>query len=193
MAKLYFKYGTMNSAKTAELLMTLHRYQSEGKSTYVILSSLDSRENGLIKSRAIKEELVPDKLLPPLETKEKLYKELEKQKVNVILIEEAQFLDPEQVEALRLITLNCDIPVICYGLKSDFKGELFPASAKLFAIGDSFTEIKTICRYCDRKANFNLKIDDNENPVFEGDSISPGYSFHPVCSYHFYSLRSEYC
>ena len=170
MAKLYFKYGAMGSSKTANALITKFNYEERGMKVWLIKPSIDDRDGAnAVKSRiglyAEAYVVTPDKDL------------IEEYKnhsdINVIIADECQFLTPEQIDGLRTIVDEYDIPVLCFGLRTDFLTHLFPGSRRLFEVADSISEIKTICT-CGKKAIINARIDENGKIVTEGDQILIG-------------------
>lgn len=192
MAKLYFKYGTMNSSKSAQLLMTAYNYKSQGKEVIALKPSVDTRwKTGEITSRALDFTLkchlvdVEDRLTEILKVEES------NTKIHAILVAEAQFLTKKHVEELASIVDVENIPVICFGLKNSYiKGKLFDGSAALLYYADSIEEIKTICQYCEKKAIMNMLVR-NRKPVYKGDPIVIGdikadeSYFVPVCRKHY--------
>ncbi len=170
MAKLYFKYGAMGSSKTANALITKFNYEERGMKVWLIKPSIDDRDGAnAVKSRiglyAEAYVVTPDI---------NLIEEYEKQKdINVIIADECQFLTPKQIDGLRTIVDEYDIPVLCFGLRTDFLTHLFPGSRRLFEVADSISEIKTICT-CGKKAIINARIDENGKIVTEGDQILIG-------------------
>lgn len=171
MAKLYFKYGAMGSSKTAQALITKFNYEERGMKVWLIKPSIDDRDGrDVTKSRiglfaysaAIdKSESIMDKFIP------------EKSDVNVIIADECQFFTAEQVDDLRKIVDDYDIPVLCFGLRTDFLSHLFEGSRRLFEVADSIAEIKTICD-CGSKATVNARLDANMNVVTEGSQVMIG-------------------
>lgn len=170
MAKLYFKYGAMGSSKTANALITKFNYEERGMKVWLIKPSVDDRDGAnAVKSRiglyAEAYVVTPDKDL------------IEEYKnhndIDVIIADECQFLTPEQIDGLRRIVDLYDIPVLCFGLRTDFLTHLFPGSRRLFEVADSISEIKTICT-CGKKAIINARIDENGKVVTEGDQILIG-------------------
>ena len=156
MAKLYFRYGAMNSAKTLNLLAVSHNYKSQGKKCLILKPDLDNRfSQSKIVSRSGLSEVCdilvksPSDLLPILKGGDA---------IDCILVDEAQFLSESVVDTLRSIATNNNIPVICYGLRTDFQTKLFPGSKRLLELSDSIEEIKTTCVRCNRKAIFNMRI-----------------------------------
>ncbi len=153
MAKLYFRYGTVGSAKTLNLVAVAHNYKQQGKKVLLMKPELDTRfGKESIKSRAGLE-MQADLLLK--EGTDLL--SYDYTGLSCILVDEAQFLSATLIEALRLITLNSDIPILCYGLRTDFRGRLFEGSKRLFELADSIEEVKATCHFCNRKSVFNIK------------------------------------
>lgn len=153
MAKLYFRHGTVGSAKTLNLLAVAHNYRSQGKKVLLMKPNLDTRfgrEN--IKSRAGLS-MEADLLIESLSSMQGV----DYSGVHCILVDEAQFLSAEVIDELRRITLDYSIPVICYGLRTDFKTFLFEGSKRLMELADSIEEVKATCYYCNRKSIMNLK------------------------------------
>ena len=149
MPKLYFRYGTMGSSKTANLIMTAVNYQSLGRVVTVIKPSIDTRSGDCVSSRCGMEFPV-DQVLRPEETI------ITKDSSSAILVDEAQFLSEKQVEQLR--TLSHELPVICYGLRTDYRTRMFPGSKRLLELADSIEEVKMLCGQCERKAIHNVKF-----------------------------------
>ena len=177
MAKLHFKYGTMSSGKTLQLLVTAHNYERQRKKVLIIKPEVDTRFGyGMVKTR-IGMERKADVLL-----QEDPHIFNIPDNTSCILVDEAQFLSIEWVNHLRAISTEYDIPVICFGLKADFKSNLFPSSKRLLEIADSIEELKTVCSYCTRKATQNMKFV-NGKPTTEGPSIELGAEekYQPVC------------
>ncbi len=154
MPKLYFRYGTMNSSKTANLLMVAHNYRTQGKTAILIKPQIDTR-NGLetIKSRAFSHKVDVDIILNPDMNEIKIGEHVVP---DCILVDEAQFLSVENVNALR--NLPYDIPIMCYGLRTDYRSKLFEGAKRLMEIADSIEEIKTVCVHCNKKAIINAKF-----------------------------------
>ena len=185
MAKLYFRYGTMDSAKTMNLLAVAHNYRQQGKKVALLKPRLDDRFGGrVIASRSGLEKPV-DLLLednsvldPPF------FADLD-----CVLVDEAQFLSVDVIEQLRALTRSHNVPVICYGLRTDFRTRLFPGSRRLFELADSIEEVKVTCQYCNRKAIFNMRLVDGE-PTQVGDQIELGSNerYAPTC-HHCYVDR----
>ena len=153
MAKLYFRHGTVSSAKTLNLLAVAHNYRTQGKQVVLIKPALDDRFGSeMIRSRAGIEQAADIKVLADTQINRKEF-----QGVSCILVDEAQFLSAAVVEQLRDLAVDMNIPVICYGLRADFRTKLFEGAARLFELADSIEEIKTTCAFCNRKAVTNLK------------------------------------
>ena len=168
MAKLYFRYGAMNSGKTALLLQAAHNYEERGMEVLIIKPTIDSKGDDHLVSRIGLTRKV-DKLLAP---KDDIFKYVKKLKRNIkcVLVDEAQFLEKEQVDELMHIVVKLNIPVICYGLRSDFKTNGFPGSTRLLELAHTIEEMKTICS-CGRKAMFNARKV-NEKFVFDGEQVA---------------------
>ena len=170
MAKLYFKYGAMGSSKTANALITKFNYEERGMKVWLIKPSIDVRDGAdVVRSRiglSSKADIItPDK---------DLYAEYQSHlDCHVIITDECQFFTPAQIDQLRLIVDKLNIPVLCYGLRTDFLTHLFPGSSRLFEVADSITEIKTICE-CGKKAIVNARIDGAGKIVTEGGQILIG-------------------
>jgi thymidine kinase len=195
MAKLYFRYGTVNSAKTLNLLAVAHNYRQQGKAVLLIKPELDTRFGREVIHTRAGLELQADVLAPsvgllPLQALDDIV---------CLLVDEAQFLAPEQIDQLHQIahsavspTAPNGIPVICYGLRADFRRELFPASKRLLELADSIEEVKTTCHYCLQKATFNLKLCDGR-ATFTGPSVELGCEekYLPVCGRCYAGKKAE--
>ena len=168
MAKLYFRYGSMNSGKSTILMQVAHNYEERGMHVAVLKPGIDTKAESKIQSRIGLEREV-DHLIQKEENVYELFKNIE-EKPNAIIVDEAQFLETEQVDQLMEIVVKLNIPVICYGLRTDFKTEGFPGSTRLLEIAHTLEEMKTICR-CGAKAMFNLRMVNGE-PVFEGEQVA---------------------
>lgn len=177
MAKLYFKHGTMNSSKSAQLIMTAHNYMSQGKDIIVLKPSRDTRwDQDKVVSRAIQYKLpchlVDDESI--IDKIDRITFEKGIKNIHAILIDEAQFLKTKHIEELVTIVDEYNIPVICFGLKNSYvKGELFEGSRALLYYADKIEEIKTVCKYCDRKSTMNLRVV-NGKPVYSGQPVVIG-------------------
>lgn len=178
MAKLYFRYGTMDSAKTMNLLAVAHNYRQQGKRVALLKPRLDNRFGGaVIASRSGLQKPVDLLLEDDTQLDPPFFADLD-----CVLVDEAQFLAPRIIEQLRSLTLTQKVPVICYGLRTDFKTRLFPGSKRLLELADSIEEIKVTCQFCNRKAIMNLRLVDGEATA-EGAQVQLGGndSYAPVC------------
>ena len=171
MAKLYFKYGAMGSSKTANALITRFNYQERNMKVWLIKPSIDDRDGANVIRSRIGLEAVADVITPDADIFS-LFEENHRD-ADVIITDECQFFTPEQIDQLRRIVDVYDIPVMCFGLRTDFLTHLFPGSRRLFEVADSITEIKTICS-CGSKATVNARIDENGNVVTTGSQILIG-------------------
>lgn len=169
MAKLYFKYGAMGSSKSAQALITKFNYEELGMKVWLIKPSVDTRDGAeIIKSRIGLEQRAQI-ILPEDDITEKFE---EHSDLDVIIADECQFLTPEQIDQLRWLVDERGIPVLCFGLRTDFLTHLFPGSRRLFEVADSLTEIKTVCS-CGHKATVNARIA-NGRVVTEGAQVFLG-------------------
>ena len=187
MAQLYFKYGAMNSGKSFELLKVAHNYEEQNKAVRLFTSVVDDRDGvGYISSR-IGMRRKAKAVDQSVNIYEEILKEIHKEKIWCVLIDEAQFLSKKHVFQLTKIVDDLNIPVMAFGLKNDFMNHLFEGSEYLLLYAEKIEEIKTICWYCGKKAIMNLRISDGK-PVYEGDQIQIGgnESYFPVCRYHYY-------
>jgi thymidine kinase len=180
MAQLFFKYGTMNSGKSFELLKVAHNYEEQGKKVMIFKPLIDNRGGGKVGSRV---GFSRDAYL--LDKSSDIYFIVSySKKPNCILIDESQFLTRKQVLELSHIVDDYDIPVMCFGLKNDFQNNLFEGSEALLIYSDKIEEIKTICWYCDKKATMVLRYE-NGVPVYDGPQIKIGgesnEDYKPVC------------
>ena len=166
MAKMYFRYGAMNCGKTSALLQVAHNYEEQGMKAIVIKSRIDKKGNDTIVSRIGLSRKV-DLLLNPKDT---IKEKLEFKNLDCILVDEAQFMSKEQIKELWIISKIKEIPVICYGLKTDFRGKLFEGSKAIIELADELEEIVTVCK-CGKKARFNARIIDGKY-VTEGDVVA---------------------
>ena len=171
MAKLYFKYGAMGSSKTAQALITKFNYEERGMKVWIAKPSIDSRDGeNVIQSRiGLKTEAY---VISPDENVFRTF-QLLRQRYDVVIIDEAQFLSEEQVNQLGNIVMQLKVPDMCFGLKTDFQTKMFPGSKRLFEIAESISEIKTICK-CGKKATVNARIDSYGNIVTEGEQVEIG-------------------
>lgn len=179
MAKLYFRYGAMGSAKTLNLLAVRHNYVQQGKQVLLIKPALDERfGQNMIKSRAGLEHEAD--LLVSAGT---ILNEDDFKGLSCVLVDECQFLSAALIDQLRELTRKLNLPVIAYGLRTDFQAHLFEGSRRLMEVADSIEEVKTTCRYCNRKAVFNLRHDADENAIIDGPKVLLGTEefYSPVC------------
>ena len=170
MAKLYFKYGAMGSSKTASALITKFNYEERGMRVWLIKPSIDDRDGvGIVHSR-IGLEADADAIPPETDL---LAAFTSRERVDTVIADECQFFTPAQVDQLRRIVDLYDVPVLCFGLRTDFLTHLFPGSRRLFEVADSITEIKTICA-CGKKAIVNARIDGQGRVLTDGGQILIG-------------------
>jgi thymidine kinase len=181
-AKLYFRYGTMDSAKSMNLLAVAHNYRKQGKRVLLVKPRIDSRFGAnKISSRSGLEAVADlmiehDTVLDPRDFAG----------LDCVLIDEAQFLPPAVIEDLRRITIDPGVPVICYGLRTDFRTRLFPGAQRLMELADRIEEVKVTCQYCAKKAICNLRFV-NGTPTVRGPQIQLGADeqYAPVCWSHY--------
>jgi thymidine kinase len=189
MAQLYFYYSSMNAGKSTHLLQSSYNYRERGLTTAIYTAKIDDRfAKGKVASRlGIDADafLFDDDSNMLAEIKEKH----EKAKIDCVLIDEAQFLSTEQVKQLTDVVDLLHIPVLAYGIRTDFLGETFSGSAALLAWADKLVELKTIC-HCGRKANFVIRQDENGVPVKGGQQVEVGGNerYEPLCRAHFKKL-----
>jgi thymidine kinase len=187
MSKLYFRYGAMNSGKTAALLQVAHNYEEKGMKVIVIKPSIDTKGEEKVTSRLGIERKV-DVLLGP---DEGVMEHMVAYKPNAIIIDEAQFLTKDQVDELYTMTKVFDVPVLAYGLRCDFQMKGFPGASRLLELADDIEELKTICR-CGKKATQNVRLI-NGMPVFEGNQVAidgtENTTYDSVCGECYIKLR----
>lgn len=186
MAKIYFSYSAMNAGKSTILLQASHNYHERGMRSILLTAFVDDRYGrGRINSRIGlgADAHTFDNGTDLLEFISRSYAV---QPVDCVLVDEAQFLSPAQVWQLTEVADTLNIPIMCYGLRTDFQGKLFPGSAVLLGVADDLKEIKTIC-WCGRKATMNMRLDANGQPVDEGEQVLIGgeESYISVCRKHF--------
>ena len=171
MAKLYFKYGAMGSSKTAQALITKFNYEERGMRVWLIKPALDTRDGAaVIRSRiGLEAQCDPIARDTNLLTRYKA----DHADIDVIIADECQFFTEAQIDDLRTIVNDCNIPVLCFGLRTDFLCHLFEGSRRLFEVADSVAEIKTVCS-CGSKATVNARLDENMRVVTEGDQVMLG-------------------
>ena len=188
MAKLYFYYSAMNAGKTTTLLQSSHNYAERGMTTLLLKPLIDDREGlNVIRSRVgLEAEAMnfekDDNLLQTIEAQHKT------KFLNCVLVDEAQFLTRDQVIQLGDVVDRLEIPVLCYGLRTDFLGELFEGSRSLLAWADELREIKTVC-HCGKKAIMTVRLNEEGKPLQAGEQIQIGgnESYVSMCRRHFKS------
>lgn len=193
MAKIYFRYGTMNSAKTMNLLTAVHSYEETGRKCLLLKPDIDTRDKNVIRSRAgIEKECTSFALDQDMAITIMAALHENNGDIDAIFVDEVQFCTKQQIRDLVDVALHADIPILCYGLRSDYTGKLFPAIETLMVYADSIEEIKTVCRFCDKKAMMNLRLVDGL-PVYEGDSVKiedikdKSDVYLQVCKEHYFS------
>ena len=172
MAKLYFKYGAMGSSKTAQALITKYNYEENDLSVWLIKPSADTRDGQQILRSRIGLEAMVEVIPPEMDIYDR-FRETKRGSCDVIIVDECQFLTEEQIDQLRTIVNDENIPVMCFGLRTDFQTRLFPGSRRLMEVADSILEIKTICD-CGAKATVNARIDGSGHIITEGAQVVLG-------------------
>ena len=189
MAKLHFFYSTMNAGKSTALLQSNHNYkESNLKTLLFVRKSIADKSNGKIISRI---GLEADAII--VNNEYDFYTEISKkqsEKISCIFVDEAQFLTKKQVHGLGKIADELNIPVMTYGIRTDFRGELFEGSQELLALADNLKELKTICSECDKKATMVVRLDSNGKILLEGEKILIGGNeiYKTLCRKHFREL-----
>jgi len=189
MAKLHFFYSTMNAGKSTALLQSNHNYKESNLKTLLFVpKSIADKSNGKIKSRI---GLEADAII--VNNEYDFYTEISKnqsEKISCIFVDEAQFLTKKQVHGLGKIADELNIPVMTYGIRTDFRGELFEGSQELLALADNLKELKTICSECDKKATMVVRLDSNGKILLEGEKILIGGNeiYKTLCRKHFREL-----
>ena len=187
MAKLHFFYSTMNAGKSTALLQSNHNYlESNLKTMLFIPEEIGSKSDGKIVSRIgwKADAIIADKNF-------NFYSELEKMRdISCVFVDEAQFLSKKQVHELGRIADDLNIPVMCYGIRTDFQGKLFEGSLELLAIADNLKELKTICSECDKKATMVVRLNSNGEIILKGEKILIGGNevYKTLCRKHFRKL-----
>ena len=172
MAKLYFKYGAMGSSKTAQALITKYNYEENDLRVWLVKPSADTRDGkALVRSR-IGLEASAD-IIPPETDLLALFRDRHLHSCDVIIVDECQFLTQEQIDQLRTIVDEHNIPVMCFGLRTDIQTKLFPGSLRLMEVADTIQEIKTICD-CGAKATVNARIDSQGHIITQGAQVVLG-------------------
>ncbi|HYD79436.1 MAG TPA: thymidine kinase [Paucimonas sp.] len=182
MAKLYFRYSAMNAGKSTALLQVAHNYEEQGQQVKLFTAAIDNRYGvGQVTSR-----LGPQREAAVFDASYDFLDDAPR--VACVLIDEAQFLSPAQVRQLHQLAQVKGVPVICYGLRTDFRGEPFPGSTYLLALADDIEELKNICT-CGKKATMNVRIDAAGRRVKQGEQIDIGGNerYRHVCGRCFYA------
>ena len=172
MAQLYFKYGAMGSSKTAQALITKYNYEENGLRVWLIKPSADVRDGANVLRSRIGLQAQVEIILPETQVYT-LFCETQRGSCDVIIVDECQFLTPAQIDQLRTIVNEDNIPVMCFGLRTDFQTKLFPGSMRLMEVADTIQEIKTICD-CGAKATVNARIDGEGHIITEGAQVVLG-------------------
>jgi len=185
-AKLYFYYSAMNAGKTTNLLQSRHNYAERGMNTLVIKPRIDSRSGeNRVRSRIGLEAEAVD-VDPSVNLLDLVQNASEGQPIHCVLVDEAQFLSADQADPLTEVVDALNIPVLAYGLRTDFLGALFEGSRQLLALADELREIKTVC-HCGRKATMVVRFDGEGQPMHSGDQIQIGgnETYVSMCRHHF--------
>ena len=185
MAKLYFYYASMNAGKSTTLLQADFNYRERGMRTMLWTAKLDTRSEGMVRSR-IGLENDAHHYEPDTDLWAAVSAEHTEAPLDCVLVDEAQFMTRGQVWELARVADELGIPVLCYGLRTDFQGELFPGSAALLGIADALVELKAVC-HCGRKSTMNLRVDADGNPVKHGEQTEIGGNdrYLALCRKHF--------
>ena len=170
MAKLFFRYGAMNSGKSTGLLQVAYNYEERALNVLILKHGVDIKGNDQIVSRLGVSRTVDALVAPGDNVQTLVHREVSKRPLSCVLVDEAQFLEPRQVDQLFNLVVEDNIPVICYGLRTDFRTEGFPGSSRLLELAHSIEEMRTICR-CGRKAVFNARKVNGEFR-FSGDQVA---------------------
>jgi thymidine kinase len=191
MAKLYFYFSTMNAGKSTALLQSSYNYRERGMRTLVYTASIDDRGGGRVHSR-IGLSSEARRYGPDLDLYRDVAAEHAREQLSCVLVDEAQFLEPRHVRELSAVVDQLGIPVLCYGLRTDFRGDLFPGSARLLAVADELVELKTIC-HCGRKATMVVRTSVDGRVEVEGAQVEIGGNerYLPLCRRHFHEMRGE--
>lgn len=185
MAQLFFRYGTMNSGKSIEILKVAHNYEEQNKTIILMTSAVDTRTGvGIVSSRiGLQRDAIP------VATETNIFDLVQETDPNAacVLIDEAQFLNRKHILQCARIVDEMNIPVMAFGLKNDFRNHLFEGSESLLLYADKIEEMKTICWFCRRKATMNLRVHEGQ-PVYEGKQVQVGgnESYYPVCRQHYF-------
>ena len=172
MAKLYFKYGAMGSSKTAQALITKYNYEENDLNVWLLKPGIDTRDGVKILRSRIGLESPADIIAPGTDIY-LLFQDTQEGKCDVIIVDECQFLTESQIDQLRALVNDYNIPVMCFGLRTDFQTRLFPGSRRLMEVADTIQEIKTICD-CGAKATVNARIDGDGHIITQGAQVVLG-------------------
>ena len=172
MAKLYFKYGAMGSSKTAQALITKYNYEENDLNVWLIKPGTDTLDGAKILRSRIGLESPADVIAPGTDIY-LLFQDTQEGKCDVIIVDECQFLTESQIDQLRALVNDYNIPVMCFGLRTDFQTRLFPGSRRLMEVADTIQEIKTICD-CGAKATVNARIDGDGHIITQGAQVVLG-------------------
>lgn len=185
MAKVHFFYSTMNAGKSTALLQSNHNYKENNLNTLLFIPV----EIGNVSGDKIISRIGLEANAISFNKEYKFYKNIKNLKKNTscIFVDEAQFLSRKQVHDLSKVADKLNIPVMCYGIRTDFQGKLFTGSSELLAIADNLKELKTICSMCDRKATMVVRLDDNGDIILKGEKILVGGNdrYKTLCRKHF--------
>ena len=183
MARMYYRYSSINAGKSAHLLQVAHNYEENGKKVLLLTSALDDRDGvGFISSRiGLKREALT------YSQNTDFFELLKAVDVACVLVDEAQFLSLDQVRQLHQWVYRADTPVMCFGIRSDFQGNPFPGSAALLTLADDLEEIKTVCQ-CGKRATMNIRLNDRGERVRDGEQVLIGGNnrYRQVCARCFY-------
>ncbi len=203
MAQLYFYYSAMNAGKSTSLLQSAHNYTEQGMAVLLYTAAIDGRvEKGVIASRiGLKSKAsmfdasteLFSKIAEQITERRQNASEHAIQQISCVFVDEAQFLSREQVDQLAKVVDCLNIPVLCYGIRSDFQGELFPGSQRLLTIADKLTELKAVC-HCGRKATMVVRRDASANVIKSGEQVVIGGndSYESMCRKHFLTAVAVY-
>ncbi len=191
MAKLYFYYSSMNAGKSTTLLQADFNYRERGMETMLWTAALDNRYDAGVVTSRIGLQAEAHKFAPETDIWGEIIAEHAKRPLACVLVDEAQFLSKQQVFDLARITDEAKIPVLCYGLRTDFAGELFPGSATLLGLADNLVELKAVC-HCGRKSTMNLRVDAEGKAVIDGAQTEIGGNdrYVAMCRKHFMEART---
>lgn len=194
MAKLYYRYGAMNSGKSTALMQVAYNYEERGMRVLILKPSVDTKGGQCLVSRLGVKRAVDMLVTPELNVLEAIRADAQKAPLACVLADESQFFTPEQVDQLLLVTVELNIPVICYGLRTDFSLRGFPGSTRLLQIAHTIEEMKTICT-CGRKATCNARKV-NGKFVFEGEQVviddGTQVEYQSLCPQCYFEERSKF-